>query len=106
MTAEQGFKLHPEAARDMTEIWEYIAEENLPAAARVREDILDAIRKLAPFPNQGHKRLDLTSRPLRFQTMRNYLIAYAPDEKPLLIIAVLHGNRNPHIIAAILSGRK
>ena len=36
MTAEQGFKLHPEAGRDITEIWEYIAEENPPAAARVR----------------------------------------------------------------------
>jgi len=82
------------------------AEENLRAASRVREDILDTIRKLVPFPHQGHKRPDLTSRPLRFQTVGNYLIAYAPDEKPLLIIAVLHGKRNPHIIAAILSSRK
>jgi|tagenome__1003787_1003787.scaffolds.fasta_scaffold20973934_2 hypothetical protein len=28
MTADQGFKLHPEAARDITDIWGYIAEEN------------------------------------------------------------------------------
>src|SRR5579864_1349717 len=34
MTSEQGFKLHPEAARDITDIWEYIAEEN-PFAAGV-----------------------------------------------------------------------
>jgi hypothetical protein len=34
------------------------------------------------LPHQGHRRFDLTSRPLRFQTIRNYLIAYAPDEKP------------------------
>jgi toxin ParE1/3/4 len=106
MTADQGFELHPEAARDITEIWEYIAEENPRAAGRVREDILDAIRKLVPFPHQGHKRPDLTSRPLRFQTVRNYIIAYAPDEKPLLVIAALHGSRNPRVIAAILSGRK
>lgn len=83
MTANQRFKLHPEAARDITDIWEYIAEENPPAAGRVREDILHAIRKLVPFPHQGHKRPDLTSRPLRFQTVRNYIIAYAPDENPL-----------------------
>ncbi len=56
MTADQRFKLHPEAARDITDIWEYIAEENPPAAGRVREDILHAIRKLVPFPHQGHKR--------------------------------------------------
>jgi toxin ParE1/3/4 len=106
MIPDQGFELHPEAARDTTDIWEYIAEENPRAATRVREDILDTIRKLVPFPRQGHKRPDLTSRPVRFQTVGNYLIVYAPDEKSLLIIAVLHGKSNPHIIAAILSGRK
>jgi len=67
MTSDQGFKLHPEAARDITDIWEYIAEENPLAAGRVREEILDAIRKLVPFPHQGHKRPDLSSLPLRYQ---------------------------------------
>jgi len=106
MTSDRVFKLHPEAARDITDIWEYIAKDNPLAAGRVREDILDAIRKLVRFPYQGHKRPDLTSRPLRFQTVRNYIIAYAPDEKPLLVIAALHGSRNPRVIAAILSGRE
>jgi plasmid stabilization system protein ParE len=41
MTSDQGFKLHPEAARDITDIWEYIAEENPRAVGRVREDILN-----------------------------------------------------------------
>jgi plasmid stabilization system protein ParE len=106
MTADQGFELHPGAAQDITDIWEFIAEDNPLAARRVREDILDAIRKLVPFPHQGHQRSDLTSRPLRFQTIRDYLIAYAPDDKPLVVIAVLHGRRNPRIIAAILRGRE
>lgn len=106
MTADQGFELHPGAALDISEIWEYIAKDDLLAARRVREDILDAIRKLVAFPNQGHRRTDLTSRPLRFQTVRNYLIAYAPEEKPLLVVGVLHGRRSPRVIAAILGGRK
>ena len=106
MTSDQGFKLHPEAAQDITDIWEYIAEENPTAAGRVREEILDAIRKLVPFPHQGHKRPELSSLPLRYQIVRNYIIAYAPEEKPLLVIAVLHGSRNPRVIAALLSGRK
>jgi plasmid stabilization system protein ParE len=76
------------------------------SARRVREDILDAIRKLVPFPNQGNCRTDLTSRPLRFQTVGNYLIAYAPEEKPLLVVGVLHGRRSPRVIAAILRGRR
>src|ERR1700678_1860472 len=86
MTVDQGFELHPGAAVDITDIWEFIAEDNPLAARRVREDILDAIRKLVPFPNQGHPRTDLTSRPLRFQTVRNYLIAYAPADNPLAAI--------------------
>jgi plasmid stabilization system protein ParE len=53
MTAEQGFKLHPGAASDITSIWEFIAKGNPLAAKRVREDILDAIRRLVPFPHQG-----------------------------------------------------
>ena len=105
MSEGQGFALHPLAAQDITDIWEFIAEANPLAARRVREDILDAIRALVPFPHQGHRRTDLTSRPLRFKTVRDYLIAYAPDEHPLLVIAVLHGRRNPRVMAAILRAR-
>jgi plasmid stabilization system protein ParE len=97
-----GFYVHPGAAQDITEIWEFIAEDNLSAAGRFREEIQEAIRSLVPFPYQGHKRPDLTTHPLRFQVVRDYLIAYAPDEKPLVVIAVIHGRRNPRTIAAIL----
>ena len=106
MNAEQGFDLHPGAAQDITDIWEFIAEDSPLAARRVREDILTAVRRLLAFPRQGHKRPDLTPRPLRFQTVRDYLIVYAPDEKPLVVIAVLHGRRSPRVIAAILRGRE
>ena len=68
-------------------------------------EILSAIRALVPFPDQGHKRPDLTSRPLRFVLVREYLIAYAPDEKPLWVVAVMHGRRSPRVMAAILRGR-
>jgi len=69
MNTEQGFTLHPGAAQDITDIWEFIVEDNPLAARRVREDILDAVRNLVPFPHQGHKRPDLTTKPLRFQTV-------------------------------------
>ncbi len=106
MSEGQGFVLHPLAAQDITDIWAFIAEDNPQAARRVREDILAAIRALVPFPPQGHRRTDLTSRPLRFKTVRDYLIAYAPDERPLLVLAVLHGRRNPRVMAAILRARE
>jgi hypothetical protein len=41
-----------------------------------------------------------------FHVLRDYVIAYAPDEKPLAVIAVLHGRRSPRVIAAILKGRE
>ena len=84
---------------------EYIAADDLDAADRVVEETYARIQRLVAFPYQGHSRPDLTSRPLRFQSVRDYLIAYAPDKKPLSIIAVLHGRRSPRIIAAILRGR-
>jgi plasmid stabilization system protein ParE len=57
------------------------------------------------FRTKGHARPDLTSRPLRFQAIRDYVIAYAADEKPLAVIAILHGRRNPRVLAAILNRR-
>lgn len=101
-----GYGLHPEALRDLDEIWEYIAYDNLDAADRVIAEILTAIRDLVSFPGMGHTRLDLTSRPLRFLVVREYLIAYAPEEKPLWAVAILHGRRNPRVMAAILRGRE
>ena len=106
MNPEPGFDLHPGAAQDTTEIWEHIADDSVLAARRFRMEIFDAISSLVAFPHQGHKRPDLTTRPLRFQAVRDYLIAYAPDEAPLLVIAVLHGRRNPNAIAAILEERQ
>jgi len=64
------------------------------------------LNALVPFPGAGHQRPDLTSRPLRFIVVREYLIAYAPEEKPLWVLAVLHGRRNPRVMAAILRGRE
>ncbi|HJZ82283.1 MAG TPA: type II toxin-antitoxin system RelE/ParE family toxin [Pyrinomonadaceae bacterium] len=106
MNGEPGFALHPLAAQDITEIWEYIAADNPLAAGRVREDIHKAIRGLVTFPERGHTRTDLTSRPLRFIRIRQYLIAYAPDKKPLWIIAVVYGRRDPDVLAAILKSRE
>lgn len=100
-----GFVLHPDAYVDLEEIWEYIAADGLDAADRVREEIYDAIQSLAAFPYTGHSRPDLTARPLRFQSVREFVIAYAPEEKPLAVIAVLHGRRSPRVIAAMLRGR-
>jgi plasmid stabilization system protein ParE len=102
----KGYILHPEALIDLDEIWEFIAQDNIDAADRVREEIYDAIQSLLPFPRQGYLRPKLTSRNVRFKNVRNFVIAYAPDQKPLLILTVIHGRRSPRVMAAILRGRE
>jgi plasmid stabilization system protein ParE/predicted transcriptional regulator len=101
-----GYQVQPEAYTDLDAIREYIAEDNPAAAARVIIDIFDAIRALVPFPRKDHQRIELTSRPLRFWRVRDYLIAYAHQERPLWAVAVLHGSRNPRVMASILKGRE
>jgi toxin ParE1/3/4 len=88
------FRLSPEASQDLTEIHEYIAQDNVDAADRVREELLGAMRRLAEMPGKGHRRMDLTRRPVLFWTVRSYQIIYAPGTQPLRIAAVLHGKRN------------
>jgi toxin ParE1/3/4 len=99
------FVFHPDAVKDLDEIWEYVAADSLEAADHIREEIYDSIQSLVPFPHVGHSRPELTTRALRFQVVREYVIAYAPDDKPLAVIAILHGRRSPRIIAALLRKR-
>ena len=101
-----GYDFHPEARFDLDEIWEFIRADNLDAADRMIAEVLSAIAALVPFPGQDHRRPDLTSRPLRFILVREYLIAYAPEEKPLWVVAVMHGRRSPRVMASILRGRE
>jgi toxin ParE1/3/4 len=101
-----GFVLHPAAFADLEEIWEFIAADSLDAADLVLEEIFEALHSFASFPLVGHIRADLTARPLRFHPVRDFLIAYASDEKPLVVLAILHGRRNPRVMAALLRNRE
>ena len=53
------FVLHPEAVKDLDEIWEYIAADTLDTADRTIEEIYETIQSLVPFPYIGHSRPDL-----------------------------------------------
>jgi plasmid stabilization system protein ParE len=49
------FAFHPEAFTDLTEIWEFIAADNVDAADRVIGEIFDVVGSLAAFPHQGRR---------------------------------------------------
>jgi plasmid stabilization system protein ParE len=100
------YSLHPEAFDDIDGIRSHIAEDSPDAADEFVDEIFDAIRALAPFPQQGYRRPNLTARPLRFLLVREYLVVYAPKPSPLRVVAIVHGRRSPRAIAAILRGRQ
>ena len=48
------FRLSIQAARDIEQIWVYIAEDNFRAGRRVGLQLLEAFRLLARNPQLGH----------------------------------------------------
>ena len=79
-----GFRLHPEAFGDIDEIRAFIASDSPDAADRVVGEIFGAIRGLVESPQRGFRRPDLSGLRLRFVVVREYLIAYAPELRPLM----------------------
>jgi toxin ParE1/3/4 len=100
------FVVHPFAVLEINEIWEFIAAEDIDAADRILDELRELFEKLVDFPEMGFRREELTSKPLRFFPVRDFLIAYVPEEKPLLVVAVFHTRRNPRVLAAVLRQRK
>lgn len=101
-----GFVVHPDALAYLDEIWQFIAADNPEAADRILEEIYQAVRGLVRTPRMGHHRPDLSSRHLRFHPVREFLVAYAADEEPLIVIGVIHGRRHPRVIAGMLRERE
>lgn len=95
------FVLTPAARSDIEEITAFIAQDNPRAAARVRGDLREAMRRLAQQPGLGHLREDLAPTALRFWSEYSYLIVYLPETRPLQVLRVLHASRD---VRTLLSG--
>jgi plasmid stabilization system protein ParE len=94
------YRLSREAKTDLLQIWSYLAEHaSFEVADKVAADLRDGMDEIGTSPGIGHRRSDLTKLPIKFYRVHSYLILYAPDEKPLGIVRVLHGSRD---IASIL----
>lgn len=100
------YGLHPEALLDLEEIHDYIAKDSPTAARRVIEEIFAKIERAVDFPEMGHFNHDLTSRSIRFLHVSDYLIAYVEHQRSLWVISVVHGKRNPRVLAAIFRARQ
>jgi toxin ParE1/3/4 len=81
------------ARKDLQEIHDYIAEDNVVAAARVIDTIENRCRALIDMPNVGRKREDLAPG-LRGVIEDNYLILYRGIDGGIYIARVLHAKRD------------
>ncbi len=90
----KAFVLTEQAATDVDEIWEYVAENSIDTADRIRVALYGAMQKLADMPGMGHRRLDFADDQHRFWVVSPYVIVYRQDTEPLQIIRVLHGARD------------
>jgi antitoxin ParD1/3/4/toxin ParE1/3/4 len=79
---------------DLNSIWDYIAQDNINAADRWIAKIFDAFQQIADDPGIGHTRKDLTSLPIRFWPIDDYLVLYRVQNKQVEIIAVTQGSRD------------
>ena len=98
------FVLTPRAEQDVSDIWDYIAADNIEAADRVLDALEKALHKLAKNPGIGHMREELADRRHRFFLVYSYLIVYRFETKPLQVIRVLNAARDVESILRLTSG--
>jgi toxin ParE1/3/4 len=83
----------PQYERDVTTIWDQIAQHSPDAADRVVMAIENAIELLVHFPRIGTPCPHLAPE-LRRMMWRDYLIYYRVRKDAVEIVRTLHGRRN------------
>lgn len=83
----------PEAARDLDEVWFYIARNDPAEADRFLDRLLETSRVLADMPGMGRRRPDLAVR-MRCFPVGTFLIFYQILDDGIEVVRVLHGARN------------
>ncbi len=91
---KRRFRLTPEARADLREILLNIAEDSPDAAERLRSEFYEALQRLAQSPGIGHFHEELLDRRYRFWNFYSYVVCYVWQEKPIQIIAIVHGARD------------
>lgn len=81
-----------EAKQWLQDIFDYIAEDNLPAAKRVVQGIYDKAQVLKLFPEMGYKYKDEPEGEIRVLLYGHYRIAYLFTVDTVVILGVFHGS--------------
>lgn len=82
----------PQAIRDVDEIWEWIAADDVRAADRLSARIAEATDRLTDFPESGTPRAELGSG-IRSLVVGRYVVLYRVGADSVDIVRVVHGAR-------------
>jgi plasmid stabilization system protein ParE len=99
---KRRFRLTPEARTDLPEILLDVATDRPDAAERLRSRNYEALQTLGKSSGIGHFHEELLDRRYRFWNFYPYMVCYAWQEKPIQIVAVVHGAGH---LAAFLTTR-
>jgi antitoxin ParD1/3/4/toxin ParE1/3/4 len=99
------FALTALAALDLEVLLDQVQDASgTKRAEQLRTDLLAAMEMLARMPHSGRARPDLTPREVRFWPVHGFLIAYRAESRPLEIVRVLPGQRDPSTLRVDLGG--
>jgi toxin ParE1/3/4 len=83
----------PRASADLSEIWEFIAQDNIERADAFIDRIDEKFRALAAQPLMGRERREL-GLGIRSLAVAPYVIFYEAISDGVIIVRVLHGARD------------
>ena len=83
----------PQAIRDVDEIFDWVAADNMAAAGKLAERITQATDRLTEFPHSGTPRSDLGPE-IRSIVVDHYLVLYRVGPDSVDIVRVVHGARD------------
>ncbi len=82
------------ARNDLAEILNFIAEDDLDAAAKFQNEIFAKLACLARIPFLGHRRTDLTKQTFGFGQPQSTISSFSENAEPLEILHITHGARD------------
>ncbi|CAE6871461.1 hypothetical protein R69658_08176 [Paraburkholderia aspalathi] len=81
----------PEAEQDRDDVWDYIATDNVAAAARIDELFSDVVAQLADFPLLGRAGKIAGTRELVLH--ESYRLVYEVEGETVWVLALVHTAR-------------
>jgi plasmid stabilization system protein ParE len=82
------------ARRDLDEIWDGIAGDDISAADRVIDGIYEILSKLREFPSMGAPRTEFRPGTRSFVYKKKYLVFYSTKDDAVIVLRVIYGGRD------------